>query len=135
MGNVKVIGSDYYAKGTLHSFNPGMLGGGKLALTPKFTKSPIVYCFAAIMNTGFGGTKLKDVTIEQVTEENVKKFGGAAGFGLAGGVLLGPAGLIAGAIMGGNKKTHTLLVQTKKGKAIIEVPATVFQKMLGAQLG
>lgn len=133
MGNVRVIGSDYYAKGTLHSFNPGIMGGGRLALTPKFLKSPFVYCIAAILNTGFGGPKLRDVTIEQVTEENVKKFGGSAAFGLAGGLLFGPAGMIAGVITGGNKKTHTLIVQTGKGKAVIVVSADVFQRMVGAQ--
>jgi hypothetical protein len=37
------------------------------------------------------------------SEENVKKVGGTVGWGAAGGVLLGPVGLLAGLLAGGRK--------------------------------
>lgn len=48
------------------------------------------------------GDKL--LSLEMCTENNVKKIGGALGWGVIGGMLAGPAGIIAGAFLGGNKK-------------------------------
>lgn len=45
------------------------------------------------------------VTLTQITEENKASFIGKAGWGLAGGLVLGPVGLLAGLLAGGNKKT------------------------------
>lgn len=45
------------------------------------------------------------VNITQITEENKASFIGKAGWGLAGGLVLGPVGLLAGLLAGGNKKT------------------------------
>lgn len=48
-------------------------------------------------------------TIELASEENVKKLGGTIGWGIAGGLLLGPVGLLAGLLAGGRKKEVTSL--------------------------
>ena len=40
------------------------------------------------------------VRVEKASEENVRKIGSALGLGIAGAALLGPAGLIAGTILG-----------------------------------
>jgi hypothetical protein len=45
-----------------------------------------------------------------VTEENKKKFLSSAGWGLVGGALLGPVGLVAGALAGGNRKEISFAV-------------------------
>lgn len=129
MGNVKVIGSDYYAEGKAHNFS-----GKTLSLVPKPTFGSFSSVMAAVLGTGLQRVKIKDITIAEVTEESVKKFGGAAAFGVTGGFLFGPAGLIAGAIMGGNKKTHTLIIETEKGKALIEISAKVYKQMIASQL-
>ena len=45
------------------------------------------------------------ITVEILDEEKSKSFMGSAGVGLAGAVVFGPLGLIAGALAGGNKTT------------------------------
>lgn len=55
-------------------------------------------------------------TVEMATEENVKKLGGTVGWGIAGGVLLGPVGLLAGLLAGGRKKEVTFVAKFKDGR-------------------
>ena len=58
--------------------------------------------------------------VEVATEETAKNLGGAAGWGIAGGLLLGPAGLLAGALLGGRaKKKVTFICVFKDGKKIL----------------
>lgn len=49
------------------------------------------------------------VRLELASEEAVISLGGAAGWGLAGSVLLGPVGLLAGLILGGKGKDVTFI--------------------------
>jgi hypothetical protein len=58
----------------------------------------------------------KFTTIEAASEDSVKKVGGAIGWGVVGGVLAGPIGLIAGAILGGNKKDVTFVAEIEDGR-------------------
>lgn len=54
---------------------------------------------------GFFNNPKFDITtlnVEMLDEEKSKSFLGSAGFGLVGAALLGPIGLIAGALAGGN---------------------------------
>ncbi|HBR2523937.1 TPA: hypothetical protein L9P96_004113 [Klebsiella pneumoniae] len=60
------------------------------------------------------GDKL--LSLEVCTEHNVKKIGGALGWGIVGGMLAGPAGIIAGAFLGGNKKEVTFVAEMKDGR-------------------
>ena len=46
--------------------------------------------------------KTEVASVEQLTEEKVKKLAGTAGWGIAGAVLLGPIGAIGGLLLGGN---------------------------------
>ena len=60
-------------------------------------------------STGFFSTadyKIMDnlVSITPITEENKKSFIGKAGWGLVGGLALGPVGMLAGLLAGGNKQ-------------------------------
>ncbi|ENG7537186.1 hypothetical protein ABVE29_003289 [Providencia stuartii] len=55
-------------------------------------------------------------TIDIASEDSVKKVGGALGWGVAGGVLLGPIGAIAGIFLGGNKKEVTFIVELEDGR-------------------
>ncbi len=57
--------------------------------------------------------------IEQITEENSKSFVGAAGWGLVGSIALGPVGLLAGVLSGGNSKEVTFACQLKDGRRFI----------------
>ena len=53
--------------------------------------------------------------IELVTEENAKSLVGTAGWGLIGATLLGPAGMLAGALAGGNRKKCTFVCRFEDG--------------------
>ena len=53
------------------------------------------------------------------TEENVKRLGGAVGWGVAGGLLFGPVGLLAGLMMGGRKKLITFVCKFKDGRKFL----------------
>lgn len=63
------------------------------------------------------GNRLKSVEI--ATEESVKRVGGTVGWGVAGGVLLGPVGLLAGLLLGGRGKEVTFVAEFKDGKRIL----------------
>lgn len=53
------------------------------------------------------------------TEEEVKRTGGTIGWGLVGGVALGPVGLLAGLLLGGKGKDVTFIMQMKDGKKML----------------
>ena len=55
------------------------------------------------------------VHLEIATEEAVKKVGGTVGWGAAGALVLGPAGLLAGLLLGGKKKEITFVAEFKDG--------------------
>lgn len=59
------------------------------------------------------------------SEEEVKRIGGALGWGTAGALLLGPAGLLAGMLLGGKGKDVTFIAHFKDGKKML---ATTDQK-------
>lgn len=56
---------------------------------------------------------------EEITQENVTSFSGAAGGGLVGGVLLGPAGMLAGLVLGGKRDNVTFHFKFKDGREFI----------------
>jgi len=57
--------------------------------------------------------------LELASEEAVVSIGGAAGWGLAGSVLLGPVGLLAGLVLGGKGKDVTFIVKFKDGRKFL----------------
>lgn len=59
------------------------------------------------------------VELEPASEENVKRLGGTVGWGIVGGVLLGPVGLLAGLLAGGNGKRVTFVARFKDGRKML----------------
>lgn len=59
------------------------------------------------------------IKLEIATEESVVSLGGAAGWGVAGGVLLGPVGLLAGLLLGGKGKDITFICAFKDGRKFL----------------
>jgi hypothetical protein len=57
--------------------------------------------------------------MELASEESVKKIGGTVGWGAAGALLLGPAGLLAGLLLGGKKKNVTFVCKFKDGLKLL----------------
>ena len=76
-------------------------------------------------------------TVQVLDEESAKSFLGAAGLGLVGVALLGPLGLLAGVLSGGNKKTKyfgieapndiKIVIQTSNKKDIKILQEQVFR--------
>jgi hypothetical protein len=58
-------------------------------------------------------------TVEVASEESVKKIGGTIGWGAAGALVLGPVGLLAGLLLGGNKKEITFVAKFKDGRKLL----------------
>jgi hypothetical protein len=57
--------------------------------------------------------------VEIATEERVKKLGGTVGWGLLGGALLGPAGMLAGLLVGGRGKRVVFTMQFSDGRKLL----------------
>lgn len=73
--------------------------------------------------------RLKSVELQ--TEESVKKVSETLGWGLAGGLIFGPTGFLAGILLGGNKKEVCALCQLKDGRRFLAVMGTkTYQQLL-----
>ncbi len=73
------------------------------------------------------------VEIDVASEEAVKKIGGAVGWGAVGALALGPVGLLAGLLIGGNKKEVTFVAKFRDGRKILAtVESKAFTQMKAA---
>jgi hypothetical protein len=59
------------------------------------------------------------VEIDIATEESVKRIAGTVGWGVAGAVILGPVGLLAGLLLGGKKKEVTFIAKFNSGEKML----------------
>lgn len=83
--------------------------------------------------TTIGGDTLDIESVELVTEENKKKFMGSAGWGVIGGLALGPVGALAGILVGGNKKEVCFAVTCKNGnKFLAKADPKLYQQFVAA---
>jgi len=106
----KVIGGSYEGYDIISVF-------GSLTLTKSGDRIPL--------------NKQNVEKVEMLTEESKKKFMGAAGLGIVGAFALGPLGLIAGALAGGNKKEVCFACYLKDGKKFMAVSDNkIFQKIM-----
>jgi threonine dehydrogenase-like Zn-dependent dehydrogenase len=72
-------------------------------------------------------------SVEVATEENVKKVGGALGWGAAGAVIAGPVGLLAGAILGGRGKDVTFIVTLRDNRRFMATASSgTYKEFLAA---
>lgn len=62
-------------------------------------------------------SELEEVAV--ATEESVKRLGGTVGWGVVGGALLGPVGLLAGLLAGGRGKDVTFTARLKDGRKFL----------------
>lgn len=58
-------------------------------------------------------------TLEDATSEAVERLGGKIGWGVAGAVLLGPVGLLAGLLAGGKRHETTFVARFRDGSKIL----------------
>lgn len=74
----------------------------------------------AIQKSGFSFEKLpidQVETVEILTENNKSSILGKAGWGTVGAIALGPIGLLAGVLGGGNRKERIMVVKFKDGRS------------------
>lgn len=57
--------------------------------------------------------------LEIATEETVKSAGGTLGWGILGGAMLGPVGLLAGLLLGGKSKKVVFVMRFKDGRKLL----------------
>ena len=86
---------------------------------------------------GFFREKIRSVEVQDLelaTEESVKRLGGTVGWGIVGGALLGPVGLLAGLLAGGRGKDVTFVCTLKDGrKFMATAPAKVYKEILASR--
>lgn len=58
-------------------------------------------------------------TLEEADERSVVKVGGAAGWGVAGALVAGPVGLLAGAILGGKGQRIAFVAEFNDGRRLM----------------
>lgn len=102
MAKIKVHAGDFYDGGQ-HSYSFG-----------SFT---LYSDKAKWMGETILASQLEEVA--PASEENVKKIGGTVGWGAAGALVLGPAGLLAGLILGGKGKEVTFVAKFKDGRKML----------------
>ncbi|HJV45278.1 MAG TPA: hypothetical protein VJ824_06080, partial [Bacillota bacterium] len=86
------------------------------------------------ISTGFTKSMNLDKTTvesyELVDESSRKSATSAVGRGLAGGLLLGPVGMLAG-LSAKSKGTHTVAVEFKDGKrSLLEIDDKIYQALV-----
>lgn len=78
--------------------------------------------------------KKQVASMDLLTEEKVKKLAGTAGWGLAGGALLGPLGALGGVLLGGNKKEVAFACYLKDGRKFMATTSNkTWQSILAAK--
>lgn len=110
MKNVVVAG-DYKGKTLIYTANT-------LALVTGFFKKIII-------------DKNTLENYEVITEDHVKSATSGAARGLVGGALLGPVGMLAGAMSAKNKGTYHVVLEFKDGKrSLVEVDKKVYTGLM-----
>jgi hypothetical protein len=69
-------------------------------------------------------------SVQLASEEAVLSLGGAAAFGTAGAILLGPVGLLAGLVLGGRGNHTTFICKLTDGRKFMATARTrVFKEL------
>lgn len=112
MGSLRVHAGDFLTVSPSHSYSKSWGSGGgtfNLATEERTFK--------------FGNTEpIPSSELEFLalaSEEAVKNVAGTVGWGAVGGLLLGPAGLLAGLLLGGKDKKVTFVAKFKDGRKLI----------------
>jgi hypothetical protein len=104
---------------------------GQVLVGPLYRKSGQGFNMPGRVHIGTGQIE----ALEIATEENLKKMGGAIGWGIVGGLALGPVGLIAGALAGGRQTEITFVCKFKDGRKFLgSCDAKVFADIKAAEL-
>jgi hypothetical protein len=117
VGAIKVLAGDFVGQ--------GRYADGRITLRPREAPSP---AHRMVVKDFFQ-------SIELASQHDVVSLGGAVGWGAAGALLAGPAGLFAGAILGGRGKRVTFLGDLKDGRRMLgQTDARTFTALRAALL-
>lgn len=73
--------------------------------------------------------------IEVKTEESAKHLAQTLGWAIAGSLVMGPLGLLAGATMGGNRKNVCAMCELSDGRKFLAImDSKIIQQMLAATM-
>lgn len=100
MARIKVHAGDFKVGHASYSSGIILIRGNENFFAKKIHKSQLVEC-------------------EVASEESVKRLGGTIGWGIAGGVLLGPLGMLAGLLVGGKHKEVTFVARFADGRKLL----------------
>lgn len=70
--------------------------------------------------------------LEIATEDSIKSMTGTLGWGAAGGLILGPIGLLAGLLLGGKKKEIAFICQLSDGRKFMAITEPRYFQQLQA---
>jgi hypothetical protein len=88
-----------------------------------------------LVHLGKPTLKMQIASIEQLTQEKVKRLAGTAGWGIAGAALLGPLGAIGGMLLGGNKTEISFVCTGRDGKKFMGLTdAKFYQQLVAASM-
>lgn len=101
-------------------------------------KQPFSGKFDALVLTRgmFQSDKLRKesiVSVDLINEENQKSIAGKLGWGAVGAIALGPLGLLAGVLGGGNKNIMVVAVSFRDGrKVLLQGKSNELMPLIGA---
>jgi hypothetical protein len=107
----KVIAGDY-------AENPVMFAAGKIFIAYKLFKNLYL-------------DKSNVESYEVITDDIRKSAASGIARGAVGGILLGPVGMLGGALSAKNKGTYQIALQFKDGKrSLIEVDGKIYKELI-----
>jgi hypothetical protein len=112
LGQLKVHAGDFITISPSHSYSKSWTSGDGV-----FRLATEERTFKLSNTESIPSTELEYLAL--ANEETVKKLGGTVGWGAAGGLLLGPIGLLAGLLLGGKKTKVTFVAKFKDGRKMI----------------
>lgn len=114
------------------------MGAKNAVIAGDYLGKQIMVSFGMVqLITGFGkAEQLDKFSIEDyelITDEHRKSAASGVGRGLVGGALLGPVGMLAGAMSAKSKGIYQIAIQFKDGKkSLIEVDDKIYKAIVKA---
>jgi len=100
----------------------------------KYILAPGLLIKHPTISVGWQNVELNKSTVESyevVTDEHRKSAASGVARGLIGGALLGPVGLLAGALSAKNRSIYNVAIHFKDGKkSLVEVNETIYKAIV-----
>lgn len=94
-----------------------LAGDFQQAKDVRFGAGCFLFTYGLFKSETVKATELQE--LEVASEESLKRLGGTLGWGIAGGLLLGGVGALAGLLVGGRAKEVTFVAKFKDGRKLL----------------